>query len=58
MTSESIKLELNEREARILREILKFSLDYCPVEGVSHELEIARDEVQRLVTKLEEKLKS
>ena len=47
------QLELSDHEVKILVAILKYSLDYCPVESISNELSIASDEVQDLIAKLE-----
>ena len=47
------QLELSDQEVKVLLAILKYSLDYCPIESVSNELNVTSDEVQNLITKLE-----
>jgi hypothetical protein len=38
-------------------EILKYSLNYCPTEGVSYEVNVTRNTVQNLIARLEKALK-
>jgi hypothetical protein len=47
------QLELSDQEVKILVTILKYSMDYCPIESISNELSITSDELQDLITKLE-----
>jgi RIO-like serine/threonine protein kinase len=56
MTDISHNIELTDEEVKILRAILKYSLDYCPIESLSHELSITNDDVQDLIIKLEKLL--
>ena len=49
-------LGLDDHELRTLIEILRYALDYCPIEGVSYEIKIAREQVEALIAKLEEAL--
>jgi hypothetical protein len=55
--SVSIEVEFSDEEVKTLIEILKYSLDYCPIEGISYGVNITRDEVQNLIAKLEKALK-
>lgn len=57
MSSASHHIEFSDEEVKILIEILKYSLDYCPIEGVSYEVQITRDKVEDLIAKLEKVLK-
>ena len=56
MASASRKVELSDEEVKMFIELLKYSLDYCPIEGVSYEVNITRDKVQDLIVKLEKAL--
>lgn len=47
----------SEEEVKALIEILKYSLDYCPIEGISYGVSITRDKIQDLIVKLENALK-
>ena len=48
-----MKLELGEKEVGTIIEILKFSLDSCPVESIGAREDITSDEVEGLIAKLE-----
>jgi hypothetical protein len=48
-----VNIELTEEEIRIITEILKYSLDSCPVESMSNQVNISADGVRELVAKLE-----
>lgn len=50
------QVELLNEEIKTLIEILKYSLDYCPIEGISYEITISKDEIQNLIAKLEKTL--
>ena len=52
------QMELSDEEIKILIEILKYALDYCPVEGISQEVNITHDKVENLTSKLEKTLGS
>jgi uncharacterized membrane protein YvbJ len=56
MTDISHKIELTDEEVKILLAILKYSLDYCPIESLIHELSLTNDDVQDLIIKLEKLL--
>lgn len=49
-------IELNEEEIKILIAILNFSIAACPLEGISTEIEIDADKIEKLVTKMEKSL--
>ena len=53
-----MKLELSGEEGKIIVEILKYSVDYCPIESISDKVEISVDKVQNLASKLEAALAS
>lgn len=54
MGNPTVRVEFTEDEAKAIIEILRYSLDYCPIEGVSYEGRIVtRDEVENLIKKLE-----
>lgn len=57
MRSVSHQVELSEEEIKILVEILRYALDYCPVESISHEFDITNAKVEDLIAKMEEALK-
>nr|MDO8082143.1 hypothetical protein [Candidatus Freyarchaeota archaeon] len=50
-------MELSEEEIKILVEILRYALDYRPVESISHELDVTNEKVEDLIAKLEKALK-
>jgi len=49
---------LGDEEVKTLIEILKYAVDYCPLESISEELNITGDKVEDLIAKLEKALKS
>lgn len=57
MQSVSRQVEFSYEEVKILIEILRFSLDNCPVESITNEVDITGDKVQDLIAKLEKALK-
>lgn len=57
MKSASLQVKLSDEEVKTLIEILKYSLDYCPIEGIGYDVSITRDGVQNLIVKLESVLK-
>jgi hypothetical protein len=52
------KVEFGDEELRTLIGVLKYAVDYCPLESISEELNITGDKVQDLIAKLEKALKS
>ena len=57
MGSNTHQVGLDDEEMKTLIEILKYSLDNCPIESISQELDITGDKVEDLVTKLEKALR-
>ena len=55
--NDSHQVELGDQELKTIVEILRYSLDYCPIEGVSYEMNITHDQVEALIGKLERALK-
>ncbi len=53
-----MKLELGTDEVKTIIEILKYSVDNCPVESITNEVEISVDGVEDLVQKLKNALQS
>ena len=53
-----MKLELGTDEIKTIIEILRYSVDNCPVESITNEVEISVDGVEDLVQKLEDALQS
>ena len=47
------KIELEDDEITSLVDILRFSLEVCPIESVGQEVKITRDLVENLILKLE-----
>jgi hypothetical protein len=58
MGSNTHQVELDDKEMKTLIEILKYSLDNCPVESIGKELNITNDKVEDLVAKLGKALES
>lgn len=52
------RFELGDEEVKTLIEILKYSLDYCPLESISEELNINGEKVEDLIARLEKALQS
>lgn len=57
MRSDPVKVGFSDEEMKALIEILNYSLDYCPIEGISHGVSITRNKIQDLIAKLENGLK-
>jgi hypothetical protein len=53
-----MKLELGTDEVKTIIEILRYSVDNCPVESITNEVEISVDGVEDLVQKLRNALQS
>lgn len=53
-----MKLELGTDEIKTIIEILRYSVDNCPVESITNEVEISVDGVEDLVQKLRNALQS
>lgn len=58
MGNDTHKVELGDEEMKTVIEILKYSLDYCPLESISEELEISHEKVEDIIAKLEKALSS
>ncbi len=52
-----MKIELSEDEAKIISEILRYSLGSCPVESISDQVHISTDKVEDLAARLEQAVK-
>ena len=52
------QVKLVDEEVKTLIEILKYTVDYCPLESISEELNITRDRVEDLIAKMEKAIKS
>jgi len=48
---------LGDEEVKTLVEILKYAVNYCPLESISEELNITGDKVEDLIARLEKTLK-
>jgi len=53
-----MKLELGTDEVKTIIEILRYSVNNCPVESITNEVEISVDGVEDLVQKLRNALQS
>jgi hypothetical protein len=53
-----MKLELSSEEVKTIVEILKYSIDSCPVESISDKVDISIAKLQDLILKLEATLAS
>jgi hypothetical protein len=51
-------MEFSDEEIKSLIGVLKYALDYCPLEGISEEVNVTRDKVEDLTLKLEKILRS
>ncbi len=52
------KIELKDEEIKIMRDIMKFASENCPIATTSDEVEITEDKVKKVITKLENALKA
>jgi hypothetical protein len=52
------RVELSDEEIKILVDTLRYALEYCPIESISHEVEITNEKFEDLIAKLEKALKS
>ncbi len=48
------KIEFSEEQLKILTEIVKFAYEFCPVEGLSLQVDITSKKVQSIIEKLEQ----
>jgi hypothetical protein len=46
------KIELTSNEINVLTEILNYSMEYCPIESISSDIEINHDLIQSIIFKL------
>jgi len=53
-----MEIELSGEEVKLISEILSYSLEACPVESISEEVEITAEKVEELIEKLERALES
>jgi hypothetical protein len=53
-----MQLELGTDEVKTIIEILRYSLDNCPIESISKELNITNDKVEDLIAELGKALES
>jgi hypothetical protein len=51
-----INLELEDDEIRSLVDILRFSLEVCPIESVGQEVKVTRDLIENLILKFEKSI--
>ncbi|MHB9033396.1 MAG: hypothetical protein ACYC6L_10145 [Anaerolineae bacterium] len=56
--SRKYTVQLDERELRIIVELMRFSLDYCPIQGICPELNVTADDIETIMTRLESELNS
>jgi len=49
-------IDLNQEEIKTLIAILNFSIAACPLQGISQEVEIDADKIEKLITKIEKGL--
>ena len=52
-----MKVDLSEDEVKAIIDILKYSMDSCPIESVSDRVSITADQLQEIVAKLEKPAK-
>jgi hypothetical protein len=58
MGSTGYQVGLGDEEVKILVEILKYAVDYCPLESLSEEVNITGEKIEDIIAKLEKALKS
>jgi hypothetical protein len=51
-------IDLNEEEIKTLIVIMQFSITACPLDNISHDVEIDSDKLEKLITKMEKGLQS
>ena len=53
-----VSIDLNEEELKILRAIMQFSIVACPLGGVSQDVEIDTEKLEKLISKMDKGLQS
>lgn len=48
-----MKLELDDLDVKTIIEVLKYSLESCPIESISDQVSISSDGIEELIEKLE-----
>ena len=46
-------LDLNDEEIKMLVEILNFSIAACPLGGISQDIEIDENKIEKLISKIQ-----
>jgi hypothetical protein len=49
-------IELNEEEIKTITAVLRFSISACPLGGISQDIEIDEEKLEKLISKLEKGL--
>jgi hypothetical protein len=47
------QIDLTEEEIKTIAAVLRFSISSCPIESVSHEIEIDEEKLEKITSKLE-----
>jgi hypothetical protein len=49
-------IELNEGEIKTIAAVLRFSISACPLGGISQDIEIDEEKLEKIISKLEKGL--
>jgi len=50
------QIDLNEEEIKTIVAVLKFSISACPLGGISQDVEIDEEKLEKLISKMEKGL--
>jgi len=53
-----VLIDLNEEDMKILKAIMQFSIVACPLGGVSQDVEIDTEKLEKLIAKMDRGLQS
>ena len=53
-----VSIDLNEEDMKILKAIMQFSIVACPLGGVSQDVEIDSEKLEKLIAKMDRGLQS
>jgi hypothetical protein len=51
-----VQIDLNEDDIKTIAAVLKFSISACPLGGISQDIEIDEEKLEKLISKLEKGL--
>jgi hypothetical protein len=48
-----VQIDLNQDEIKTIAAVLKFSISACPLGGISQDIEIDEEKLEKLISKIE-----